>query len=90
MSGDQENFPTAGENHNYVCIEESHSQLSHIFLGSKHLVKAFTRGNLIDKDNLSPILDHAMTRKAWEGKDSLKWITLKELVQLNDKSVALF
>ena len=64
MSGDQENFPTAGENHDYVCVEESHCQLSHIFLGSKDLVKAFTRGYLIDEDNLSAILDHAMACNA--------------------------
>ena len=70
MLGQEKNLPTAGENYDDVCVKEPDRQLPHIFLGSKHLVKAFTRGDLIDKDNLSSILDHAMACNAWEGQDS--------------------
>ena len=67
----KENFSTASENYNYVCIGESQCLLSHIFFYSKNLVETSGWRKLINENDLSAVLNHAMTRKACEGEDDL-------------------
>ena len=45
---------------------------------------------LVDEDDLSTILDHAMTRKAEKGKDSLVGITFEQACQFCGHIVAIF
>ena len=78
----EENLPTAGEDHDYVRIAEPNSQHSHNFFHSKNLVESFSRVEFVNQNDLSAVLDHAMTGKACEGEDDLLWLTFKELVQL--------
>ena len=44
----------------------------------------------VDKDDLSAILDHAMTSKAKQGKDSLMRIAFEEAVQISHHVGAVF
>ena len=77
MLGNEEDLPTAREDHNYVRIAKSGSQHSHVFFDSKDLVESLTRDEFVHKNDLSAILDHAMAGIATESKDSLLRFTLK-------------
>ena len=61
MSSNKEYLSTAGIDHNYVGIRIKYSRFSHVFFYTDDLVKAFIWSKFIHKNNLSTILDHAMT-----------------------------
>jgi hypothetical protein len=58
---DQKNFSTASEDHNQVCVWVFLSQKSDIFFNSKDLVETFCGEEFIKKNDLSAVLNHAMT-----------------------------
>ena len=78
MLSNQEDLPTAGKYHYYVRIAESCGQHSHVFFDPKDLIESFGRDELIHKNDLSAILDHAVTGIARERKDSLLWVIFEQ------------
>ena len=62
---------------------------SHVLFCSEKLVEAFDFGVFVYQDDLSTILDHAMTRKAEEGKNGHVGVVSAEAIQLVDNIVAV-
>ena len=54
--------------------------MSYILFYSYHFVEAFLFREFIQKNDLSAILNHAMTCKACKGENSLAWMTFKEAI----------
>jgi hypothetical protein len=77
MLSDKEDLPTTSEDHNIVGIAESGGQHSHVFFDSKDLVESFTGDEFIHKNDLSAILNHAMTSITGKSKDGFLWFTFK-------------
>ena len=78
MLCDEENFPATSENSNDVGIGVCLSSSSHVLFCTEQLVEAFHFGVFIDKNDLSTILDHTMTRIAEKGEDSLVGVDFEE------------
>ena len=74
----EENFPATGKNSNDVGIRVGHSGSSHVLFCTKKLVEAFCFVVLVDKNDLSAILNHAMARVAKKGKDGLMGVTFEQ------------
>ena len=76
--GDEENFPATGKNSDDVCIRVSLSSSSHIVFCTKKLVEAFCFVVLVDKNDLTAILDHTMARVTEKGKNGLMRVTFEQ------------
>ena len=90
MLGHKENFPTTGENSDDVGVWVAEGSHSHVLFCSEKLVEAFDFGVFVNEDDLSAILDHAMTWKAEEGKHSQVGVILAKTIQLADSIIAVF
>ena len=90
MLGHKEYFPTTGKNSDNVGIRIALGSSSHILFCTEKLIKAFLFGVLVNQDDLSAVLDHAMTRVAEKGKDSLMRIVLEEAAQFCSHVDAVF
>ena len=60
-----ENFSTASVDYNQICVGVLLSQISDILFDSKDPVETFCGEEFIEKNNLSAILNHAMTSETW-------------------------
>ena len=74
MWRDNEYLPATGENSYKVGIRIFLSNVSQILFGSIKLVEASLRIEFIHKNELSPILNHAVAGIAREDEDCLEWI----------------
>lgn len=77
MLGNEKDLPTASEDHDIVGIAEPGGQHPHVFFDSKYLVESFTRDEFIHKNDLSTVLNHAVTGITGKSKDGFLWFTFK-------------
>ena len=63
---------------------------SHVLFCTEKLVEAFGFRMFVYEDDLPTILDHAMTCKAEEGKNSLVGVVLAKTIQLVDNIIAVY
>ena len=82
MLSNQENFSAASKDPNLVSVRVLLCQHPDVFFSSIDFVETFFGDKFINKNNLSTILDHAVTSKACEGENYLLRHILEQAVQL--------